>query len=103
MNLKPVAIAAGLALVSVGAAALESSTPPTAVYRSAIPAAQRRAFFGELHLHTAFSLDAWGFGARVTPEQAFEFNSGWAVKVPAFQVADEEGLDATKDVMARRA
>ncbi|MBS0333449.1 MAG: DUF3604 domain-containing protein, partial [Proteobacteria bacterium] len=33
--------------------------------------ASRRAFFGELHLHTVMSFDAWTFGTRVTPDQAY--------------------------------
>ena len=32
---------------------------------------QRRAYFGDLHVHTAFSVDAWGFGTRGEPVDAY--------------------------------
>jgi len=44
-----------------------------AASRGPIPADQRRAYFGDLHLHTTMSLDAWTFGSRVTPDQAYRF------------------------------
>ena len=54
--------------------------------------AARRAFFGELHLHTVMSFDAWTFGTRVTPDQAYKFARGETVMVPASQVATEQGI-----------
>jgi len=65
--------------------------------------AARRAYFGELHLHTVMSFDAWTFGTRVTPDQAYKFARGETVMVPAFQVAREQGLSATGLVPAKRA
>ena len=35
-----------------------------------------RAFFGDTHLHTAFSMDAGAFGARLTPRDAYRFARG---------------------------
>ncbi len=35
-----------------------------------------RPFFGDTHLHTAFSMDAGAFGARLTPADAFRFARG---------------------------
>ena len=63
----------------------------------------RRAFFGELHLHTVMSFDAWTFGTKVTPDQAYKFARGETVMVPASQVATEQGLPVTGLVPARRA
>ncbi len=48
-----------------------------------------RPFFGDTHLHTAFSMDAGAFGARLTPRDAYRFargeemtsNSGQPVKL----------------------
>jgi len=48
-----------------------------------------RPFFGDTHLHTAFSMDAGAFGARLTPKDAYRFargeevisNSGQPVKL----------------------
>jgi hypothetical protein len=94
------AAAANAAPVPRGA---ETSTPPNGVYRAAAPPQARRAFFGELHLHTAMSLDAWAFGTRLMPDAAYRFARGQTVMVPAEQVAIEQGLHTTKDVAARRA
>jgi len=35
-----------------------------------------RPFFGDTHLHTAFSMDAGAFGARLTPDDAYRFARG---------------------------
>ena len=85
-------------------AAGEASTPPGGAYHSAIPAAQRRAFFGEMHLHTTMSFDAWTFDTKVTPDQAYRFARGETIMIPAEQVARQEGLaKKTGFVPAKRA
>ena len=33
----------------------------------------RDAFFGELHVHTGLSFDAYVFGVRVSPEQSYRY------------------------------
>ncbi len=35
-----------------------------------------RPFFGDTHVHTAFSMDAGAFGARLSPKDAFRFGRG---------------------------
>jgi hypothetical protein len=35
-----------------------------------------RPFFGDTHLHTAFSMDAGAFGARLSPKDAYRFARG---------------------------
>src|SRR5450631_4713311 len=35
-----------------------------------------RPFFGDTHLHTAFSFDAGAFGARLLPKDAYRFAKG---------------------------
>ncbi len=93
------AAAANTAAPGVG----ETPTPPGAVYRAPAPAAQRRAFFGELHLHTTLSFDAWTFGTKITPDQAYKFGRGETVMVPATQVGLQQKIKGDQDVPARRA
>ena len=42
----------------------------------------RRAFFGDLHVHTSLSNDAYSFGNRVGPRDAYRFARGEAVELP---------------------
>ena len=63
----------------------------------------RRAYFGELHLHTTMSFDAWTFGTKLTPDFAYKFARGDTVMVPAVQVAKEQGGSPAADVPATRA
>jgi hypothetical protein len=80
----------------------QASTPPGATYQTSIAPADRRAFFGEMHLHTTMSLDAWTFGTKITPDQAYKFARGETVMVPGVQVEVEQGLPSTGDVPAKR-
>jgi len=75
---------------AVDKAKLEKAHPSKPLYS---PYAGRRfptlPLFGETHLHTAFSMDAGAFGARLTPRDAYRFargeevtsNSGQPVKL----------------------
>ncbi|HEX3367548.1 DUF3604 domain-containing protein [Phenylobacterium sp.] len=83
-------------------AASEAPTAPGATYVSRKAPDTRRAFFGDLHLHTAMSFDAWSFGTKATPDQAYKFARGETVMIPASQVAREEGFTPTGMVPARR-
>ena len=77
-------IAPLLALAAVGCAPAPAARSPAAF---AVDAAQgpaapeaRRAYFGELHLHTAYSFDAWGLmGTKIGPDEALRFGKGEAV------------------------
>ena len=40
------------------------------------PTPPREAFFGDLHVHTAYSLDSHNLGAVNTPNEAYEFAKG---------------------------
>lgn len=43
----------------------------------------REAFFGETHLHTSWSMDAWLFGNRATgPTDAYKYAKGETIKHP---------------------
>jgi hypothetical protein len=42
----------------------------------------RRAFFGDLHVHTARSFDSYAFDVRNGPDAAYRFARGEAVSLP---------------------
>src|SRR5512134_1764056 len=44
-----------------------------------------RPFFGDTHLHTAFSMDAGAFGARLGPREAYRFARGEQVTASSNQ------------------
>lgn len=48
----------------------------------------RKAFFGDTHVHTAISFDAWGQGTRGRPDDAYRFAKGEAIGVQPY---DAEG------------
>ena len=43
----------------------------------------RYAYFGDLHVHTAYSMDAFQFGTLATPDDAYRYAKGEAIKHPA--------------------
>ena len=62
--------------------------------RTDVNPASRTALFGELHVHTQYSFDAFIFGTRSTPDSAYEFAKGKPVKHPAgFEMRLREPLD----------
>jgi hypothetical protein len=40
----------------------------------------KNAYFGDLHLHTSYSMDAFAFGTRTTPEDSYRFAMGEPVE-----------------------
>jgi hypothetical protein len=59
---------------------------------------ERRVFFGDLHVHTSLSHDAWAFDTRVTPDDAYRFARGETVYLPPL---DERGV-GTRPVQLER-
>ncbi len=56
--------------------------------------AQRNAYFGDLHVHTTYSFDAFAFGTLATPYDAYRYAKGEAIKHPAgFDVQLNQPLD----------
>lgn len=92
----------GAASMSVAQAA-ETPTPPGATYKSNMPPAKRHAYYGELHLHTGESFDAWAFGTKVTPDQAYKFGRGETVMIDPSQVGRQQRLHSDTKVPAKRA
>src|SRR3974390_725705 len=90
-------ISAALAVLSVVAflffAACEKSKAPEQAQQGggAAPAAEERveknpdrnAYFGEEHIHTSWSVDAWVLGNRITgPDDALKYAQGETIKHP---------------------
>src|SRR5512132_326398 len=47
------------------------------------PNPERNAYFGETHLHTSWSVDAWIIGNRITgPDDAYKYAQGQTIKHP---------------------
>ena len=73
--------------------AVPGLTPSSAEQRDA-PSADRNAYFGDLHVHTEFSQDAFLFGTREDPDAAYEFAKGNAITHPAgFDLQLDRPLD----------
>jgi hypothetical protein len=58
------------------------------------PSGEREAYFGDLHVHTTYSFDAFAFGTLATPDDAYRFAKGEAIAHPGgFEVRLREPLD----------
>ena len=56
--------------------------------------AERSAYFGDLHVHTRYSFDAFAFGTLASPYDAYRYAKGEAIQHPAgFDVQLREPLD----------
>ena len=56
--------------------------------------ANRNAYFGDLHVHTTYSFDAFAFGTIATPYDAYQYAQGQAITHPAgYQVQLDQPLD----------
>ena len=74
--------------VATAGATARADTPPDA--------ASRRAFFGDLHLHTGFSFDAYAMmGTRITPDEAYKFARGLPITYLGQTVQRPRPLDFT--------
>ncbi len=64
------------------------------VIRRPAPNPQRNAYFGDLHVHTTYSFDAFAFGTLATPYDAYRYALGAAIQHPSgFLVQLREPLD----------
>jgi len=85
-----------LAAADDGSAARTAPTPPDVGRGAGSGRAHEPAeggYFGEQHLHTAYSLDAYIGGARLTPSDAYRFAKGEEVEVGGTKVRLRAPLD----------
>ena len=75
-------------LLLAGAALWPATSEADDEARCAHYTTERRAFFGDTHVHTSLSHDAWAFDTRITPEGAYRFARGEAMGLPPL---DETG------------
>ena len=54
----------------------------------------RQAYFGDLHVHTSNSFDAYAFGTIATPEDAYRYAQGKSLQHPSgYQMQLQNSLD----------
>ncbi len=85
--------AASLALALGAVTSFAQANPPAKPAAAKVP--HRNPYFGETHLHTSWSFDAYVFGNRITgPAEAYEYAQGKAIKHPlGFMIKIETPLD----------
>ena len=78
-----------------GKAAESATAGPAAQSAEARPPANplRNAYFGDLHLHTSYSMDAFAFATRTTPEDSFKYAMGETVEYMGRPVKRNAPLD----------
>ena len=92
------AIATALAACSQPAEQPEAPTPEAAATPAAPVAIEsnpnRNPYFGDLHVHTTYSFDAFLFGTRATPDDAYAFAKGGALAhADGFEMQMKKPLD----------
>ena len=86
-----------LALVACAVASCELAPLDAPYTEERAPCADRdplkKAYFGDLHVHTMFSFDAWTYDVRTTPAEAYRFARGETIKLPPL---DAKGVGTTE-------
>lgn len=81
-------------LVFVVVAFISTSIVSAQAEEKATDPADRQVFFGETHLHTVLSFDAYIFGNRNGPDEAYRYAKGEAINHPAgFEMKLQTPLD----------
>jgi hypothetical protein len=84
IGLAPVLLAAVLLLACGGsdlAPVVETQPDLSPAPRCAHRVPERQALFGDLHVHTSLSSDAWNFGVRLMPEDAYRYAFGQEIRL----------------------
>jgi hypothetical protein len=94
-----IALLLALACTSSDPQVVDSSTPYVEEREACAESfPERTALFGDLHVHTALSFDAGGYGTQLRTADALAFAKGGAVTVPPF---DEDGGGGRTAQLAR--
>ncbi len=91
MKVLPVLLASATVILFLSACSTSKSESPAATQtgqsQSTQPAEARpprnplkNAYFGDLHLHSGYSMDAFAFGTRTTPEDSYKYAMGETVE-----------------------
>jgi Protein of unknown function (DUF3604) len=86
-------VAFGAVCAAAAIAAASAAEPPFVRTETRDPCAhydpERQAFFGDTHVHTAFSFDAWGQGTRGGPRDAYRYARGEPIGMPPYSADGE--------------
>ena len=83
-----------LAQKAANSASQPVQTADPAPTRTAGYSSERNAYFGDLHVHTMYSFDAFIFGTTSSPDDAYEFAKGGSITHPAgFNMSLQTPLD----------
>lgn len=85
----------GTAIELLGAALIILMASPGFTQMTPEKNPDRNAYFGETHIHTSWSVDAWVFGDRITgPDDAYKYAQGQTIKHPmGYDIHIETPLD----------
>ena len=79
---------------AIGHRGIVSGAQTELAAQAAIPDGERYAYFGDLHVHTTYSMDAFQFGTLATPDDAYRYAQGSPIKHPGgFEMQIDRPLD----------
>ena len=95
--MRKIVVVAACAVVALSCApseTLPAEGPEGAVAPSNPPNPTRNAYFGDVHVHTRYSFDAFIFGTKADANDAYEFAKGGGIEHPAgFELKLDRPLD----------